>query len=147
LTNLAQLLAQGVLFRRQRHEFFMKELLLQLLVVVIDERTDSRVDLDVLRHGFEVAVLHLCDLPTDAPHFGLTLDDLRVQDTVIVALDALRNDVGHQSDQDGGYDKKTNIALDGSGNIRQDSWSHSGCTSIPRSLVEPLRHRIATSTV
>src|SRR6267378_3936888 len=80
--------------------------LLQLLVVVIDERPDSRIDLDVLRHGLEVVVLHLCDLRTDEPHFGLTLCDLRVQDTVIVALDALRNDVYHQRDQDCDYYNK-----------------------------------------
>jgi len=170
LPNLAQPLAQGVLFRCQRHEFLMKELhllvlwqirhvvnygyfllgdfihlphqidyfqsvaphlglmsqarvpkmnhapvliplfrasvkiavLLQLLLVVIDEWPDSRIDLDVLPHGLEVVVLHLCDLRTDEPHFGLTLRDLRVQDTVIVALDALRDDIYYQPDRDGG---------------------------------------------
>jgi hypothetical protein len=169
LPNVKQLLAEGVLLRRQRHEFFMKKLhllvlwhfrhvlnygyfllrdfiylphqidnfptvapnlglmsqarvpkmnhaavliplfrtsveiavLLELLVVVINEGPDSGIDLDVLRHGLEVAVLHLCDLRTDEPHFGLTLCDLRIQDTVIVALDAFRNDIYHQPDQDG----------------------------------------------
>jgi hypothetical protein len=67
--------------------------------------------LDVLRHGLEVPVLHLCDLRTDEPHFGLTLCELRVQDTVIVALDALRSDVYHQPDQDGGYDNKQQRSL------------------------------------
>lgn len=170
MPNLAQLLAQGVLFRRQWHEFFMKELHLlvlwqvrhivnygyfllryfvhlphkidnfptvaphlglmsqarapkmnhapvlislfrasvkiavplEFLVVVSNEGPDSRIDLDILRHGFEIAVLHLCDLPTDEPHFGLTLGDLRIQDTVIMALDARRDDIYHQPDQDGG---------------------------------------------
>jgi hypothetical protein len=69
---------------------------LELLVVVISERPDSCIDLDVLRHGLEVAVLHLCDLRTDEPHFGLTLCDLRIQDSVIVTLDARRNGIHHQ---------------------------------------------------
>jgi len=70
-----------------------------------------------MRHGREVAVLHLCDLRTDTPHFGLTLGDLRVRDTVIVALDALRNDVCHQPDQDDGYDNKRVYAIGGEGAI------------------------------
>ena len=41
--------------------------LLEPLVVVIDERADSRIDPDVLRHELEVAVLHWCDLRTH-PH-------------------------------------------------------------------------------
>ena len=165
MPNLAQLFAQGVLFRRQRHEFLMPELHLlafwqvrhivnygyfspgdfihlphkinyfptvaanlgpisqarapkmnhalllislfrasvkiavplEFLVVVSNEGPDSRVDLDILRHGFEVTVLHLCDFRTDEPHFALTLGDLRIQDTVIVALDARRDNI----DRDG----------------------------------------------
>jgi hypothetical protein len=39
---------------------------------------------------------------TNEPHFGLTLCDLRIQDTVIVVLDASRDDIYRQPDQDGG---------------------------------------------
>jgi hypothetical protein len=76
--------------------------LLEFLIVVINEGPDSRIDLDVLRHGLEVAILDLCDLRTNEPHFGLTLRDLRIQDTVIVVLDARRDDIYHQPDQDDG---------------------------------------------
>ena len=41
----------------------------------------------------------------------MTLCDLRVQDMVIVALDALRNGIYHQPDQDGGYDNKKQRSL------------------------------------
>jgi len=177
LPNLAQLLAQSVLFRRQRHEFLMSELHLLALwqvrhvvnygyfllrdfiylpheidyfpavtphlglmsqarvpkmnhapvlislfrasvkiavlleLLVINEGPDSCIDLDVLRHGLEVAVLHLCDLRTNEPHFGLTLGDLRIQDTVIVVLDARRDDIYQQPDQDGGQDNENQRSL------------------------------------
>jgi len=50
--------------------------------------------------------LHLCDLRTKEPHFGLTLRDLRIEDTVIVALDAPRKDINRQPDQDRGHDNE-----------------------------------------
>jgi len=70
--------------------------LLQLLIIGTHEWVDSRIHLDVLRQGVKVAVLQLCDLRTNESHFGLTLCHLRVQDTVIVALDALGNDTYRQ---------------------------------------------------
>ena len=121
---------------------------LELLVVVINERPDSCRDLDVLPHGLEVAVLHLCDLRTDEPHFGLTLCDLRIQHTVIVTLDARRNDIYHQPDQSGGYDNEKQRSLSMLPIIFGEIHRHIRVVSAPgRPLVEPLRYRIATSIV
>jgi hypothetical protein len=121
---------------------------LEFLVVVTNEGRDSRIDLDILRHGFEVTVLHLCDLRTNEPHFGLTLCDLRIQDTVIVVLDARRDDIYYQPDQDGGQDNENQRSLRMAPIIFGKIHRHIRVVTVPGApLVEPLRHRIATSTL